>query len=228
MQFSPNTHEKIMSAYSLLQGEEISISTFEHIRKILKGLHPKIDEKLEICSKALDKLQKIQKGDIITLSVEELAEDTEENKKRKKILLFFIESFNNLKNEITRINAEFNQAKKNGNSLQSKISAWGRIIGFAKGPFGIATLIALIVVGFLFLQHANNSQVIQVITYNGKQIPLNQLYIGRGSDCDSPHYHAVTGSVIALDKTVIPDPENCGYGKLKDVQVTKVKINISN
>src|ERR1700682_4101940 len=110
MQMPPDTHEKVISVYQLLQGETISISTFEHVRTILKGLHPKVDKKLEICSKALDKLQKIQSGDIITLSAERFPEDTEEKRKRKKVLLFFINSLKNLKGEIKRIDAEFTQA----------------------------------------------------------------------------------------------------------------------
>jgi len=242
-----DTHKKIMSAYQLLQGEAISVNTFEHIRTILKDLHPKVDEKLEICSKALDKLQKIQSGDVITLSAEGLAEDTEEKRKRKKTLLLFINSLKNLKSEIKRVDAEFTQAHAHGNSLQNQLTALGRIIGFAKGPFGAVTLIALVIVGFLLFQRhktqnttvvnpknyispttvSNNSSKIQIIMYNGKQVPLSQLYIGHGSDCDSPHYHAITGRVTTLDGSVIPDPENCGYGKLKDVQVTEVSISPS-
>lgn len=241
---SPDTHEKIMSAYQLLQGETISIGTFEHIRTILKGFHPGMDEKLEVCSKALDKLQKIQDADVITLSTEGLPENTEEEKKRKKMLLFLINSIKNLKSEIKRIDAEFAQAHTHGNSFQNQLTALGRIIGFAKGPFGVVTLIALVIVGFLLLQRhktqnttvvnpknyispttvSNNSSKIQIIMYNGKQVPLKQLYVGHGSDCDSPHYHATSGNVTTLDGTVIPDPENCGYGKLKDVQVTEVSI----
>lgn len=242
MRFPSDTHERIMSVYQLLQERAITVEAFEHIRTILKGLHPKVDEKLEICSKALDTLQKLQSGDIITLSAEKLSEDTEEKKKRKKALLLFIQSLKNLKSEIKRIDAEFTQANAHGNSLQNQLPAWGRIISPAKGPFGIVTLIALVIVGFLLLRQPqyHSAQVIpkittsptavsnasiQVITYNGKQIPINQLYVGHGPDCNSPHYHAITGSVTALDGTVIPDPENCGYGKLKDVQITEVSVS---
>lgn len=247
MRFPSDKHEKMMSAYQLLQTDSISLATFEHIRTLIKGFHPELDKKLEMCSQALDKLQKIESGDVISLSVEVLPEDTEEKKKRKKALLFFISSVRNLKSEIKRIDTEFTKANERGNTLKDHLSAWGRIIGFAKGPFGIATLIALLVTGFILLrshktQHSlpgspqavlspmqgvNNFKKIQIINYNGKQIPLDQLYIGHGTDCDSPHYHAITGSVTTLDGTLVPDPENCGYGKLKDVHVLEVTISIS-
>src|SRR5260221_9401483 len=103
MRLPSASHEKIKSAYQLLDAGTISISTFEHICTLLKGIHPTIDEKLEVCSHALGTLQKLQSGDIITLSVEGLTEDTEEKKKRKKALLFFISSLKNLKSEIKRI-----------------------------------------------------------------------------------------------------------------------------
>src|SRR5258708_5194653 len=216
------THEKIMSAYQLLTGATISVGTFEHVRTVVKGLHPKLDEKLEACSQALSVVQKLQSGDIITLSVEGLEEDSEEKKKRKKALLLFIQSLKNLKSEIARVDKELIQASTTGNSAQSRLSAGTRIIAAAKGPLGVVTLIAVVaVVGLtLFQKHSAPpvaSKKVQIITYNGKQIPLSQLYVGRGNDCDSPHYHATTGSVTTLDGTVIPDPENCGYGKLKDV-----------
>ncbi len=44
---SDDTHQKMMSAYELLQNGSLSIDTFEHIRTILKGLHPGIDKKSE-------------------------------------------------------------------------------------------------------------------------------------------------------------------------------------
>ncbi len=226
MLISSDTHEKMMAVYELLQGKTISVSTFEHIRTLLKGLHPKIDEKLEIVSLAFDKLQKIQNADVITLTVEGLPEDTDEKKKRKKALLFFISSLKDLKSEIIRVNTEFTQTNEPN---------LARILRFAKGPFGIMTIIALVVVGFAVIPKSVNSPAVlststtkmQIIMYKGKQIPLNQLHIGNGPDCDSPHYHAISGGVIAIDKTVIPDPGNCGYGKLRDVQVSEVVVNAS-
>lgn len=245
MNMSFDTHKKMMSVYSLLEERTISISAFEHIHTILKGIHPKLDQKLEICSKALNKLQKLQKGDVVTLYAEGLPDDTEEKRKRKRTLLFFISSLKNLKSEIKRIDEEFQ--KNNDHSFKNQADSWSRIIGSAKGPFGIITLIALVIVAVSLLQRNNKMQnnppatqevivspstnpalpKLKIIMYNGKQIPRDQLYVGSGLECDGPHYHATTGMVQALDQTTITDPGGCGYGKTKDVQVIEVAISIS-
>lgn len=234
MKLPSDTQEKMMSAYQLLGQDIISINSFEHIRKLVKGVHPGIDEKLEICSKALNKLQKLQSADVITLSAEALPDESEEQKKRKKSLLFLIESIKSLRSEIKRVQTEFSPK----NTSQNQLWHIGKVIKFAKGPFGITTLIAIVVVGFLFMttNHKQtpsltqpvttsptiNKQQMQIITYKDKQIPISQLFIGHGSDCDSPHYHAITGTVTSLDGTSIIDPEGCGFGKVKDIQVTTI------
>lgn len=233
MRIPTDTRERMNSAFQLLTGVEISVNTFEHVRSLIKGIHPVLDKKLEICSKALDKLQKVQSGDIISLSAEGLPENDEKEKKRKKALLFFISSLKNLQSEIKRVGNELHSSQ---NSSSNQIWSWGRIIKFAKGPFGLVTLAALVIVIALPLfSHKTNSmrikpvvsltlskQRIQVITYRGKQLPLSQLFVGHGSDCDSPHYHAITGKVTAIDGTIVVDPEGCGFGKVVDVQVTTV------
>ncbi len=228
MKLSKDTHEKMMSVYTLLSQDSISVGSFEHINTILKGIHPDLDEKLEACQKALHVVEKVMEADFITLSAENLPEKDEKQKKRKKALLFFISSVKNLQSEIKRIDAEFSQG--NGSS-QNTMWHMGRIIKFAKGPFGLITLAALIVVGVMIVVGHKPTQsalkvpssptkaTVQVIYYQGKQIPLSQLYVGHGPDCDSPHYHAITGVVTALDGTKIADPENCGFGKLKETQV---------
>lgn len=234
MKFTSDSNQKLNSALQLLSGADISVSSFANILTLIKGIHPEIDKKLAVCSQALDKVQKLQSGDIISLSAESLPEETEEEKKRKKILLFFINSIKDLQSEIKRVKTEMSQTNSSGQSVMS----WGRIIKFAKGPFGLVTALALVIVGISLLlanhkQGARPSQPvktsavqsgkkIQVIAYQGKQLPLSGLYIGYGPDCDSPHYHATNGQVSALDGTVIRDPEGCGFGKVKDVQVIEV------
>lgn len=225
-----DARDRIDSAFQLLTGMEMSVSTFEHIRILMKGIHPGIDKKLEVCSKALDTLQKLQSGDVISLSAERLPEETEKQKKRKKAVLFFISSLKDLKSEIKRVDTEI---------ASSQNSAWklGRIIKFAKGPFGLVTLGAvIIVVAVPFFTHKTSSTkqtkptttpvvsktMIQVIAYRGKDLPLTQLFIGHGADCDSPHYHAITGKVIATDGTIVVDPEGCGFGKVADIQVSTI------
>lgn len=233
MKFSRDAHEKMMSVYNLLSQDGISLSSFEHINTILKGIHPDLDKKLEACQKALHVVEKVMEADFITLSAENLPEKDEKQKKRKKALLFFISSVKNLQGEIKRIDAEFSQG--NGSS-QNTMWHIGRIIKFAKGPFGLITIAALVVVGVtLLVQHKNTHSfatpkqsplAVQVILYQNKQIPLSQLRVGQAHypNCDSPHYHALTNEMVtALDGTVLYDPGNCGFGKLNDVQVVAVQ-----
>lgn len=68
---------------------------------------------------------------------------------------------------------------------------------------------------------------IKVIIVHGKKVPLAQVHVGTGPECDSeanqiPHYHANAGSVTALDGAVLSDPGGCGYGKVRDVPVEEV------
>src|SRR6266581_8525140 len=117
MQISSDSHKKLTSAYELLQGDVISFATFEHIRILLKGIHPVVDTKLTACSEALDALQKIQDGDMISLSAEALPENSEKEKKRKKAVLFFLGTVKDLQKEIQRVDAEFSRVN---NSTQSQ------------------------------------------------------------------------------------------------------------
>ncbi len=145
MRVDPEIWKRMRAAYVLLQGREISISTFEQVRILIKGLDPRVDKKLSICSEALEKLQKIQNGDIILLSVEGLPEESEEQKKRKKIVTLFITTLRDLKSEIKRVEKEY--AKTRPPQTQ-----WEWIISVVKGPLGIVIIIAVIVVGFALLQ----------------------------------------------------------------------------
>jgi hypothetical protein len=78
-------------------------------------------------------------------------------------------------------------------------------------------------------EFVGEQEKIKVIVVNGKKVPLEQVHVGKGPECDSeqnqlPHYHANAGSVTALDGTVTPDPGGCGYGKVRDVPVEEVAL----
>lgn len=69
----------------------------------------------------------------------------------------------------------------------------------------------------------SESDIIEVIEYNGKYIPLNQIYRFAGPECDKEeHWHANSGTVTATDGTVITDADECGYGKTKNVPVINI------
>jgi len=69
------------------------------------------------------------------------------------------------------------------------------------------------------------TRTIKVIIVNGRKIPLEQVHIGQGPECDElAHYHANKASVTALDGTKLTDPGGCGYGKVKDIPVEDAQI----
>jgi len=123
--------KRLFAAQQILQNQTVSKETFYALRTLLHGVHPKIDLHLASAGKALTHIEKIQRGDVIALTIESLPEDTVENKKRKKAIIFFLKFWNDLKGEVKRVQAEFH-----GNF------SIGKIIAGAKGPLGLITLIA--------------------------------------------------------------------------------------
>src|SRR3989304_3279562 len=99
--------EKFLAASKLLVGETTTVEKFEEVRKLVKGINPRIDRLLESCSEAISKIEKLQKGEVVELTAESLPEESDEQKRRKKALLFFIRSFKELQSEVARVRNEF-------------------------------------------------------------------------------------------------------------------------
>ncbi|MBI2611660.1 hypothetical protein HYW54_02860 [Candidatus Gottesmanbacteria bacterium] len=143
-----NTKEKVEAAFQLLSEETTTFEKFEKIRILIKGINPSLDKKLDSASDAVNKLQKLQKGEVIELSAEILPEDTEEDKKRKKAILFFISKWKELRSEVKRINDLYQQAGSDGKiTAEEHANILGKTFSLAKGPLGIITIGALLVVG---------------------------------------------------------------------------------
>lgn len=140
--------EKLEAAYRLLMEDMTTYETFEKIRTLVKGTHPKIDETLTTASDALKHLKKLQGGEIIALTAEGLPEHTEEQKKRKKYLLLFLSAWKNLRAEVKRVK-ELYAAEQSGGKMSTHqhVSTLGKIVSLAKGPFGLITLTAVGIVG---------------------------------------------------------------------------------
>lgn len=138
-------HKKILAARALLLEPTTSLEKFSSIRELIAGVHPGLDELLASSERELAMLEKMFNGAVIELSANHLPENTDEQKKRKKALLLFISSWNKLKSEVARVQAEL--AAANGTETPStKRSHWGRIISLAKGPLGIITVVAVVAV----------------------------------------------------------------------------------
>lgn len=146
MMNTKTTLDRITAASKLLFDESTTQEKFEAICKLLKGINPGLDKKLDVCQKAISAVEKVQKGDLIELSAEVLPENTKEEKKRKRALLDFIRLWKGLQSEVERIKSELEPLQKKDASSQEKISSASRIIGAAKGAFGFITIAAIIIV----------------------------------------------------------------------------------
>jgi hypothetical protein len=130
--------KRFQAAHTILASERINRATFDALVSLLSGINPKLDKMLKEAAKAFRHVDQLQKSDVVALVTEALPEMTPEQKKRKKALLLFFKLWNDIKAEVARIEKEM--AKSQGNA--SSASIWGPVVGFAKGPLGIITLIA--------------------------------------------------------------------------------------
>ncbi|TSC76237.1 MAG: hypothetical protein G01um101431_858 [Parcubacteria group bacterium Gr01-1014_31] len=68
---------------------------------------------------------------------------------------------------------------------------------------------------------------VQVIQYNGKYLPVDQLIVESEQGCDGgqAHWHAAAGAVRATDGSMVIDPgPQCGYGKVKDKPTMQIEV----
>ncbi|MBI4080178.1 MAG: hypothetical protein HY430_00215 [Candidatus Levybacteria bacterium] len=241
-------NSRIRAAYALLTEETTTREKFESVRTLIKGIHPKIDRALDDTSQTLSDYEKLHKGEIVELMVEKLPDNTEEQKKRKKALLVLIKNWKQLQSEVERVKGELEKAEERQGRVETASNAGApasdaavagsKILAGAKGPLGILTIVAIIIVSvFMFtnkkteqsqpvnkVSESSIQQTIKVIEFRDKRIPLAELDPRSGPDCDSLHYHARSNNVAkALDGTIIPDPGGCAYGKVKDVEILEVE-----
>lgn len=230
--------KRVDAAYQLLTAATISKESFESIRTLLKGIHPRIDTPLETLSHQLSDYEKLYKGELLELGLENLPQDSEEEKKRKKLLLLIIKQWNELKSEVQRVQKELSASDKN--SHDKNLEHGEKIALGAKGPLGIITIAAVIItiIGAVLLKNQTNTQTqpatlgqttiitpsqkptVKIIIFENKEIPITEIVLRSGPDCDSPHYHALNHtSVKALDGTIIPDPGGCAFGKANEVKI---------
>ncbi|MBI4062323.1 hypothetical protein HY410_00205 [Candidatus Gottesmanbacteria bacterium] len=132
--------ERIQAAQQILSDTSITREKFGQLQKLLKGVNLKIDRVLSRVSKEWDNLARFEKGEVIDLAAHELPEHTEEEKKRKKLFLFFLSAWKDLQKEVVRVRGELvHQSPRN----------WGKIVASAKGPLGLVTVLA---VGWVLLE----------------------------------------------------------------------------
>lgn len=175
--------EKILAAQALLLESSSSFDKFHAVAKLLSGVHPSLDEALVRAQKDMQSVEQILGKDFFSFAAENLPEVTEEQKKSKKAVLFFWKTWNTLRSEVSRVQAEIEASAKT-NDTGDKVSHWGRILNFAKGPFGVLTLVAII------LGSASSVSSVQVVIHNegcgtmqstaGSPVPIPGISIPSG------------------------------------------------
>lgn len=231
------SQKKIEAAVTILREESMTVEKIKSVSTLVAGINPKIDKLLSDLRGAIETIQKVQEGEVVDLAVERLPEKTEEEKKRKKALLFFLRLFRQLEAEVERVKNELE--KSEGRSTGEETSTLGRILAAAKGPFGIVTIAAFVIVlGIILLKPKPQNQitinpfpimspktlhVVRVIDYQNKKIALTELDVREGPDCDGAHYHAKNQKdVSTFDGEVIVDPGGCAFGKVAEVAVEEI------
>lgn len=131
---------QLEAVYTLLTEDTTTLEKYSKIRTMARGIDPRLDTALSRTDLALNQLKAVWDADVIHLTQQVLPMRTAAEKKRKKALVLFISSWKSLKNEVKRVQGY------QGNGQPSS-AAVAKTALFAKGPFGIVTLLAAGIVG---------------------------------------------------------------------------------
>lgn len=142
--------KKLKAAIRLMTADDVSHGTFEDIRTLVSGIDHRLDDALTNTSEAMKSLKELHKKDVISLSertAKELPEHTDEQKKRKKALLFFLTNWKKLYGEIKRAVAAIESQKENSQSddppNNAAPSALAKLWATSKGPLGLITVLGV-------------------------------------------------------------------------------------
>lgn len=211
---SLQNHKKIQAALQLLLEDTTSSAKFENIRTLLKGINPTIDKNLSQCSTLIKQIRNMQEGELIELAAQNAPATTEKQKKRKKLLLLLFSFWRDLRTEVKRASDEYEKQNNDGNlTTKEHVSTIRKLMTFAKGPFGITTLLAIVIAGGVFFV---NSKIVSVTIANqgcdplippaklavsipGIQIPSEPITNGTSATMKIP---AVTVSVDVTENSI--------------------------
>lgn len=165
-----DTRKRLLAAEKLLRGNTTTIAKFNSLRKLIKGINPKLDQALSSASKALAKVEQVKKKKVIKLVADALPEKTKRQKKRKKALLLFLKYYKQLKSEVKRVQKLLKSQSGQQSSLADKTLATSKIAALAKGPLGTITIAATIIAAGLI---ALKSVAVEVAIQNQGCDPIN-------------------------------------------------------
>jgi hypothetical protein len=151
------SRKRILAAQELLLGSGSLSQRLRSARALVKGIRPELDEMLEKCESEVATVENLFAGDILSLAADTLPEITEEEKKSKKVLVYFLEHWGKMKDEVSRVSNELAVAGNTDDKSQ-KQNHWGTILKHATGPLGLVTVIA---VGIALLKTTSVDVVIQ-------------------------------------------------------------------
>ncbi|OGV93527.1 hypothetical protein A3B57_00065 [Microgenomates group bacterium RIFCSPLOWO2_01_FULL_47_10] len=157
--------KRIQAVWEICRQPTLSRKNFNALREIIGGLNPALDQKCAQIAKIWGKIDQIKKQEIIDLTLENLPAKTQQDKKRKKLLLLFLKGWKDLKSEVDRVKTELESQAGQPKSAQA--ASAGRIAAFAKGPFGVLTAAAAIIAAGLIYLDRNAVEII--IRNNGCQ-----------------------------------------------------------
>lgn len=173
---------RFKAASKILKRQEIDLEAFEDLRELIKGIDPEIDKKLESCSKAFKTAKKLQKKKYLELSqklIKQMPTETKEEKRRKKALLLFLRYWKQLKSEVKRVQKTYHTATEEDDpSLEKKITIADKITKLfkkTKGPFGLITVAAGIIVGVQILFSYLTKSSVDIIIKNVGCDPIRQV-----------------------------------------------------
>ena len=133
--------KKNEAAQNILSDSQTTPAKIRSLTALLGGINPKLDVLLKEVNGAISHVEKIEKMQVIELTIEALPEMTPKDKRRKKALILLLKFWGDLKGEVARVQKEFAQAHEH--PQHGNVRAFGNITGAAKGPLGVITLIAV-------------------------------------------------------------------------------------
>lgn len=134
-----DTKKRLNAAYGLLSESTTTLEKVRSLKALISGINPELDKKWAELDRYVSTIEHMESGEVIDLAIDSLPEVTEEQKKRKKVLVLFFKYWNDLKSEVQRVQNEFESQKQSGQGG----SVWARIFSASKGPLAIVTIIAV-------------------------------------------------------------------------------------
>ncbi|GEM_PF-1174771 len=167
---SQEQKDKIKAGLELLCEENTTLDKLQKLSELIKDTSALADKKIKQVLDIADRVRKIQEGDVIYLSLENLSEDTPKKKDRKKLLLLLLKNWKDLQSEIERIHRIQETAAVSGLTSKDSVVKTGKTLLTMKGPLGAVTIIAA---GIVALTTFLNNKAVNIEVKNYGCSPIS-------------------------------------------------------